>query len=174
MAADIIGYDCEAVPVGKDQIQHLEMTRDIARAFNKTYGQEVFIEPEAIIAEDVATLPGIDGRKMSKSYDNFIGIFDDEKTMKKRVMSITTGSEGIDEKKKNPDECNVFNLYKVFATPEEIQVLRTKYESENIGFGYGHAKTELFNVLQRYLAPYRATREKLLLDIPFVEAKLAE
>jgi tryptophanyl-tRNA synthetase len=93
MAADIIGYDCEAVPVGKDQIQHLEMTRDIARAFNKTYGQEVFIEPEAIIAAEVATLPGIDGRKMSKSYDNFIGIFDDEKTMKKRVMSITTGSE---------------------------------------------------------------------------------
>ncbi len=174
MAADIIGYDCEAVPVGKDQIQHLEMTRDIARAFNKTYGQEVFIEPEAIIAEDVATLPGIDGRKMSKSYDNFIGIFDDEKTMKKRVMSISTGSEGIDEKKKNPDECNVFNLYKVFASSEEIAALRIKYESENIGFGYGHAKTELLMVLQRYLAPYRATREKLLLDIPFVEAKLAE
>jgi tryptophanyl-tRNA synthetase len=174
MAADIIGYDCEAVPVGKDQIQHLEMTRDIARAFNKTYGQEVFIEPEAIIAAEVATLPGIDGRKMSKSYDNFIGIFDDEKTMKKRVMSITTGSEWIDEKKKNPDDCNVFNLYKVFASTEEIAALRVKYESENIGFGYGHAKTELLMVLQRYLAPYRATREKLLLDIPFVEAKLAE
>lgn len=174
MAADIIWYDCEAVPVGKDQIQHLEMTRDIARVFNKTYGQEVFVEPEAIIEESVATLPGIDGRKMSKSYDNFIGIFDDEKTMKKRVMSISTGSEGIDEKKKNPDECNVFNLYKVFATPEEITVLRAKYESENIGFGYGHAKTELLMVLQRYLEPYRATREKLLNDIPFVEAKLAE
>jgi tryptophanyl-tRNA synthetase len=162
MAADIIGYDIDAVPVGKDQIQHLEMTRDIARAFNKTYGQEVFVEPEAIIEASVATLPGIDGRKMSKSYDNFIGIFDDEKMMKKRVMSITTGSEGIDEKKKNPDECNVFNLYKVFATPEETQTLRTKYESENIGFGYGHAKTELLNVLLGYLAPYRATREKLL------------
>lgn len=174
MAADIIGYDCEAVPVGKDQIQHLEMTRDIARAFNKTYGQEVFIEPEAIIAAEVATLPGIDGRKMSKSYDNFIGIFDDEKTMKKRVMSITTGSEWIDEKKKNPDDCNVFSLYKVFASAEEIAALRVKYESENIGFGYGHAKTELLNVLQRYLTPYRATREKLLWDIPFVEAKLAE
>ena len=100
MAADILGYDCEWVPVGKDQIQHLEMTRDIARAFNKTYGQDVFVEPEAIIEESVATLPGIDGRKMSKSYDNFIGVFDDEKTMKKRVMSITTGSEWIDEKKK--------------------------------------------------------------------------
>ena len=93
MAADIIGYDIDAVPVGKDQLQHLEMTRDIARAFNKTYGKEVFTEPEAIIAEEVATLPGIDGRKMSKSYDNFIGVFDDEKTMKKRVMSIVSGSE---------------------------------------------------------------------------------
>ncbi len=174
MAADIIGYDCDAVPVGKDQIQHLEMTRDIARAFNKTYGREVFTEPEAIIEESVATLPGIDGRKMSKSYDNFIGIFDDEKTMKKRVMSIVTGSEWVDERKKNPDECNVYNLYKVFATPEETKELRKKYESENIGFGYGHAKSALLEVLTRYLAPYRATREKLLQDIPFVEAKLAE
>lgn len=174
MAADIIGYDCEAVPVGKDQIQHLEMTRDIARAFNKTYGKEVFVEPEAIIAEEVATLPGIDGRKMSKSYDNFIGIFDDEKTMKKRVMSITTGSEGIDEKKKNPDECNVFNLYRVFATPEQTAALRVKYESEGIGFGYGHAKTELLTVLMEYLRPYREARAKLLEHPEIVEAKLAE
>jgi tryptophanyl-tRNA synthetase len=172
MAADIIWYDCEAVPVGKDQIQHLEMTRDIARAFNKTYGQEVFVEPEAIIEESVATLPGIDGRKMSKSYDNFISIFDDEKTMKKRVMSIATGSEWIDEKKKNPDECNVFNLYKVFATPEEISVLRTKYESENIGFGYGHAKTELLTVLTEYLRPYREARIKLLENPEIVHEKL--
>ena len=93
MAADIIGYDCDAVPVGKDQIQHLEMTRDIVRSFNKTYKQDIFIEPEAIIDESVSTLPGIDGRKMSKSYDNFIGIFDDEKLLKKRVMSIVSGSE---------------------------------------------------------------------------------
>ena len=174
MAADIIGYDCEAVPVGKDQIQHLEMTRDIARAFNKTYGREVFTEPEAIIEESVATLPGIDGRKMSKSYDNFIGVFDDDKVLKKRVMSIVTGSEGVDEKKKNPDECNVFNLYRVFATPEQTAALRVKYESENIGFGYGHAKTELFEVLQRYLSPYRAAREKLLQNPEIVEARLAE
>jgi len=93
MAADILGYDIDAVPVGKDQIQHLEMTRDIARAFNKTYGKEIFREPEAIIEESVATLPGIDGRKMSKSYENFIGIFDDDKLLKKRVMSIVSGSE---------------------------------------------------------------------------------
>lgn len=174
MAADIIGYDIDAVPVGKDQIQHLEMTRDIARAFNKTYGVEVFTEPEAIIEQSVATLPGIDGRKMSKSYDNFIGIFDDEKVMKKRVMSITTGSEGIDEKKKNPDECNVYNLYRVFATPEQTAALRVKYESEGIGFGYGHAKTELLTVLMEYLRPYREAREKLLEHPEIVEAKLAE
>lgn len=174
MAADIIGYDIDAVPVGKDQIQHLEMTRDIARAFNKTYGQEVFREPEAIVTEWLATLPGTDGRKMSKSYDNFIGVFDDDKTLKKRVMSIVTGSEWVDEKKKNPDECNVFNLYKVFASAEQTAALRVKYESENIGFGYGHAKTELLNVLTEYLRPYREAREKLLANPDIVEAKLAE
>ncbi len=172
MAADIIGYDIDAVPVGKDQIQHLEMTRDIVRAFNKTYGQEVFREPEAMIAETVATLPGVDGRKMSKSYDNFIGVFDDEKTLKKRVMSIVSGSEWVDEKKKNPDECNIFNLYKVFVTPEQIATLRIKYESENIGFGYGHAKTELLMVLTEYLRPYREAREKLLQNPELVHARL--
>ena len=173
MAADIIGYDCEAVPVGKDQIQHLEMTRDIVRAFNKTYGQEVFIEPEAIIDEAVATLPGIDGRKMSKSYDNFIGIFDDDKILKKRVMAIVTDSLGIDEVK-NPDTCNVFALIQVFGTPDEAESIRQKYLTPNTGFGYGHAKTALLDILTRYLSPYRARRAELLLDIPFVEAKLAE
>lgn len=174
MAADIIGYDCEAVPVGKDQIQHLEMTRDIARAFNKTYGREVFTEPEAIITKTVETLPGIDGRKMSKSYDNFIGVFDDDKTLKKRVMSIVSGSEWVDERKKNPDECNIFNLYRVFATPEQVAEMRVKYESENIGFGYGHAKTALLEVLTTYLRPYREAREKLLKNPELVEARLAE
>lgn len=173
MAADILGYGIDAVPVGKDQIQHLEMTRDMARNFNKIYG-ETFVEPEAIIAENVATLPGIDGRKMSKSYDNFIGVFDDEKILKKRIMSIVSGSEGIDEKKKNPDECNIFNLYKVFASEEQIALMREKYNSENIGFGYGHAKTELFNLLMDYLRPYREAREKLLQNPEIVEQKLAE
>lgn len=174
MAADIIGYDIDAVPVGEDQIQHLEMTRDIVRAFNKTYGKEVFKEPEAIVPKSLGKLPGIDGRKMSKSYDNFIGVFDDEKVMKKRVMSIVTGSEGIDEKKMNPDDCNVFSLYRVFATPEETAALRVKYESENIGFGYGHAKSALLEALQRYLTPYREAREKLLQNPEIVEAKLSE
>ncbi len=174
MAADIIGYDIDAVPVGEDQIQHLEMARDIARALNKTYKQEVFKEPQALVQKNIGKIPGVDGRKMSKSYDNFIGVFDDDKTLKKRVMSIVTGSEWVDEKKKNPDECNVFNLYKVFATPEQIAALRVKYESEGIGFGYGHAKTELLTVLTEYLRPYREAREQLLANPEIVEAKLAE
>lgn len=173
MAADIIGYDIEAVPVGKDQIQHLEMARDMARAFNKTYGKEVFPEPVAIVTEELATLPGIDGRKMSKSYDNFIGVFDDEKTLKKRIMSITTDSKGVDEVK-DPDTCNVFALYKVFATQDQTEALRTKYLTPNAGFGYGHAKTALLEVLSEYLRPYREAREKLLENPEIVEAKLAE
>jgi tryptophan--tRNA ligase len=171
MAADILGYGIDAVPVGKDQIQHLEMTRDMARAFNKTYHTDIFIEPEAIVSQEVATLPGIDGRKMSKSYDNFIGIFDDEKTLKKRVMSIVTDSRGVDEKK-DPETCNVFALLKVFAQPEKLEEIRAKYLSENIGFGYGHAKKELLEILLEYFRPYREAREKLLQNPELVEEKL--
>lgn len=171
MAADILGYGIDAVPVGKDQIQHLEMTRDMARAFNKTYRTDIFIEPEAIVSQEVATLPGIDGRKMSKSYDNFIGIFDDEKTLKKRVMSIVTDSRGVDEKK-DPETCNVFALLKVFAQPEKLEEIRAKYLSENIGFGYGHAKKELLEILLEYFRPYREAREKLLQNPELVEEKL--
>ena len=171
MAADILGYGIDAVPVGKDQIQHLEMTRDMARAFNKTYQTDIFIEPEAIVSQEVATLPGIDGRKMSKSYDNFIGIFDDEKTLKKRVMSIVTDSRGVDEKK-DPETCNVFALLKVFAQPEKLEEIRAKYLSENIGFGYGHAKKELLEILLEYFRPYQEAREKLLQNPELVEEKL--
>ena len=171
MAADILGYGIDAVPVGKDQIQHLEMTRDMARAFNKTYQTDIFIEPEAIVSQEVATLPGIDGRKMSKSYDNFIGVFDDEKTLKKRVMSIVTDSRGVDEKK-DPETCNVFALLKVFAQPEKLEEIRAKYLSENIGFGYGHAKKELLEILLEYFQPYREAREKLLQNPELVEEKL--
>ena len=171
MAADILGYGIDAVPVGKDQIQHLEMTRDMARAFNKTYQTDIFIEPEAIVSQEVATLPGIDGRKMSKSYDNFIGIFDDEKTLRKRVMSIVTDSRGVDEKK-DPETCNIFALLKVFAQPEKLEEIRAKYLSENIGFGYGHAKKELLEILLEYFRPYREAREKLLQNPELVEEKL--
>lgn len=174
MAADIIGYDIDFVPVGRDQIQHIEMARDIARSFNKSYWVEVFKEPQAVVKDSVATLPGVDGRKMSKRYDNFIGVFDDDVLLKKRVMSIVSGSEWVDEKKKNPEECHIFHLYRIFATAEQTAVLRMKYESKNIGFGYGHAKMALFEVLSEYLRPYREARKKLLENPEIIEHKLAE
>lgn len=171
MAADILGYDIDAVPVGKDQLQHLEMTRDMARNFNKFYG-EIFREPEAMIRDEVATLPGIDGRKMSKSYNNFIGIFDDEKTLKKRVMSIVSGSEGIDEPKKNPDECTIFALYQLFASADQVAEMRVKYAAKNSGFGYGHAKGMLLEVLSEFLRPYREARAMVLENPAIIEDKL--
>ncbi len=171
MAADIIGYGIDAVPVGKDQVQHLEMTRDIARNFNKTYNCDLFIEPKAIVTEWLATLPGIDGRKISKSYGNFIGLFDDEKMLKKRIMSIVTDSLGVDDIK-NPDTCNVFALINVFATPERREAIRAKYLTSNAGYGYGHAKLELLEILTEYLRPYRENREKILKNPELVEQNL--
>lgn len=173
MAADILGYDIDAVPVGKDQRQHLEMARDMARNFNKSFGQEIFREPEAIIVENVETIPGIDGRKMSKSYNNFIGIFDDEKVMKKRIMSIVTDSSGIDEKK-NPETCNVFALLKIFADTQTLNFVRNKYYEENSGFGYGHAKTILFEAIMKYLAPFREQRKNIEAQPEMMEKRLQE
>lgn len=171
MAADIIGYQIDAVPVGRDQLQHLEITRDIARNFNKTYGCDFFKEPEAIIDEKVATLPGIDGRKMGKSYDNFIGIFDDEKLLKKRIMSIVTDSKGIDDVK-DVENCTIVQLLEVFGTSEQIAFVKTKYQTPNAGFGYGHAKLILLEALTEYLRPYRERRTALLGNLEFVNQKL--
>ncbi|MFZ3233381.1 MAG: tryptophan--tRNA ligase [Patescibacteria group bacterium] len=169
MAADILAYDTDVVPVGKDQIQHLEMARDIARAFNKTYGQEVFKEPVAHVEKSVETLPGIDGRKMSKSYDNFLGVFDDEKTLKKKIGQIVTGSEGLDDPK--PLDNNIYALAKVFATPERLTAMREKFE-KGTGYGYGHAKMELLEILLDYLKPIRDRYESLKNDPTFVEEVL--
>lgn len=171
MAADIIGYDADVVPVGRDQVQHLEMTRDIARAFNKMAGKPVFKEPRAHVEENVAVLPGLDGRKMSKSYDNYIGIFEDAATLKKKTMSIKTDSKGVDESK-DPETCNVFALYRVFATAAETAALRAKYVASGAGFGYGHAKQALLDVLERTVAPYRQKREFVLNNWGIAEAKL--
>jgi tryptophanyl-tRNA synthetase len=107
MAADILGYGIDLVPVGQDQRQHLEMARDIARAFNRTYETQILIEPEEFILPEVATIPGLDGRKMSKSYNNFIGVFEEEKVLKKKIATIVTDSRGVEESK-DPDTCNVF------------------------------------------------------------------
>lgn len=144
MAADIILYDANYVPVGKDQVQHLEITRDIASAFNNRYQQEIFVLPEVKVDESVMIVPGIDGQKMSKSYNNFINIFLPEKELKKVVMSIQTDSTPLEEPK-NPDTCNVFQIYKLLASPEQIIEMRANYARG--GYGYGHAKTALFELI---------------------------
>ena len=150
MAADIIMYDANFVPVGKDQQQHLEMTRDIAIKFNMTYG-ETFVIPEAIIDEKVMVIPGIDGQKMSKSYKNTIDIFLPEKQLRKNVMNIVTDSTPLEEPK-NPDTCNVFALFSLLATDEQTLEMRGKYEGGN--YGYGHAKQELFElIIQKFKEP---------------------
>ena len=143
MAADIILYDAHFVPVGKDQVQHLEMTRDIAEKFNNVYG-ETFVLPQAKIDEEVMIVPGIDGQKMSKSYNNFINIFLPEKELKKVVMSIVTDATPL-EAAKNPDTCNVFALYRLLADKEEIATMRENYLRG--GYGYGAAKTALYELL---------------------------
>ena len=143
MAADIIGYDANYVPVGKDQQQHLEITRDIASAFNRQFG-EVFVIPEAIIDEKVMTIPGTDGQKMSKSYKNTIDIFLPDKKLRKNIMSIVTDSVALEDPK-NPDTCTVFALYSTLATPEQTETMRGNYLGGN--YGYGHAKQELFELI---------------------------
>jgi tryptophanyl-tRNA synthetase len=143
MAADIILYDADIVPVGKDQKQHLEMARDIAGSFNNLMG-ETFVLPEARIDENVMTIPGTDGQKMSKSYDNTLDIFLAEKPLRKAVMSIVTDSTPLEEPK-DPDTCNVFALYQLLATPEQIQEMRHNYLGGN--YGYGHAKQALFELI---------------------------
>jgi tryptophanyl-tRNA synthetase len=143
MTSDIIMYDAEFVPVGKDQQQHLEIARDIASSFNTQYG-ETFVVPEAKIDNNMMTIPGTDGQKMSKSYGNIIDIFLPDKQLKKQILSIVTDSTPLEEPK-NPDTDNVFALYKLLATPEQTEALRKKYLGGN--FGYGHAKQELFELI---------------------------
>lgn len=147
MTADIILYDAEFVPVGKDQRQHVEIARDIASSFNNQYG-ETFVVPEARIEEQVMTVPGTDGQKMSKSYGNFIDIFLPDKELKKQVLSIVTDSTPL-EAPKNPDKDNVYAIYSLIATAEEKEAMRQKYLAGN--YGYGHAKQELFQlIISRY------------------------
>lgn len=152
MAADILLYRAAKVPVGADQKQHLEMSREIAERCNHHFGAEIFVVPEPLIQEDTGVIPGLDGRKMSKSYNNYIGLFEPPKALKAQIGKIVTDSKGLDDPK-DPDTCNVFSLYRLFATPDEQQVVADKYRAG--GFGYGHAKAELFNVMERELGPIR-------------------
>jgi tryptophanyl-tRNA synthetase len=158
MAADILLYQADVVPVGKDQKQHLEMTRDIAGAFNRVYGK-VFTLPEPAIDPDVAVVPGIDGQKMSKSYNNAIEIFITKEQLKKRVMAIKTDGKGIDDVK-DPDSCILFAITRVFMTPDEQGELRARYLAP--GLQYGEAKKELVERIWDYFGPFRERREALL------------
>lgn len=143
MAADILLYDAEIVPVGKDQLQHLEFTRDVASRFNHKMG-ETFVIPKEWIQENTMLIPGIDGEKMSKSRNNYIDIFLPEKELKKQVMKIVTDTKGLDDEK-DPTTCNVFQLYKLIASEEQIEAMKINYKTK--GYGYGHAKTELLNLI---------------------------
>ncbi len=150
MAADILMFDADIVPVGKDQKQHLEMTRDFAQRFNNKYGDCLKL-PDAYISEKVAIVPGLDGEKMSSSKGNVITLFASEKTWKKQVMAIQTDSLGVDDSK-NPETCNVFKIYELFGTPEQVQELADKYKKG--GYGYGHAKQDLLKlIVERFSAP---------------------
>ena len=154
-AADILLYDADLVPVGQDQKQHLEITRDIAERFNRVYGggTDVFRLPKPHILESVAVIPGLDGRKMSKSYNNTIDIFDDPATIRKKAKKIVTDSTPV-EAPKNPDTCPLFNLYKLFAPPDDLGEVERRYREG--GIGYGEVKTRLAEAIIARFAP--ATR----------------
>lgn len=160
MAADILLYNAELIPVGRDQKQHVEITRDIAQSFNSKYG-ETFVLPEPVIPEEIAVIPGLDGQKMSKSYDNSIEIFEDEKNLKKKIMKIVTDSTPVEDPK-DPDKCNLFALYKLFADARKIEILRGKYLKG--GTGYGEVKKELFELVWEYFKEARDKRKKLETD----------
>ncbi|MGL4854045.1 MAG: tryptophan--tRNA ligase [Lentisphaeria bacterium] len=168
MAADILIYNSDIVPVGKDQKQHLEVTRDIAIKFNNTYG-DIFRIPKEHIQENVAVVPGVDGRKMSKSYDNIIEIFGDAKALRKKFMKIVTDSQGLEDPK-NPETCNVYNLYKLFANDAQQADLAARYRDG--GLGYGHAKQELFDLFWETFRPYRERREEIEKNTDYLEEVL--
>lgn len=170
MAADILIYDSNLVPVGRDQKQHVEVTRDLADRFNHQYG-DVLVVPEAMIRDEVAVVPGTDGQKMSKSYGNTLEIFGENKPMRKKFMRIVTDSTPVEDPK-DPDSCNVFALYKLFATPEEQQSLREEYLAG--GMGYGEAKQRLFDKYWEYFDPFRERRDAILRDPDSVEEVLQD
>jgi tryptophanyl-tRNA synthetase len=169
MAADILIYDSDVVPVGKDQKQHIEITRDLAGKMNETYGQ-IFKLPEPRIQPQTETVPGIDGQKMSKSYGNNIDIFGDEKEMRRRVMSIVTDSVAVDAPK-DPTTSTIFKLFSLVASNDEIADMRERFAKG--GTGYGDFKKQLFEKLWEYFAPMRKRREEILKDKSYIDDVLA-
>ena len=168
MAADILMYDTDIVPVGKDQKQHLEMARDIAMKFNQQYEVDFFKLPEPLIMENLAVVPGTDGQKMSKSYGNTINMFAPKNVLKKQVMSIVTDSTEL-EAPKNPDN-NISQLYKLFVSEEKYQEMRAKFMAG--GYGYGHAKKELLEAILEYFKDARERREELAKNPEYVDEVL--
>jgi tryptophanyl-tRNA synthetase len=170
MAADILLFGSHFVPVGLDQKQHIEMTRDIAENFNKTYG-DILVVPEGLINEEMMTVPGLDGRKMSKNYDNTIGIFLPSNQLRKRVMRIVTDSKTPDEPK-DPDQDNVFAIYRYLASQAEVEEMRRRYQAG--GLAYSEAKQQLFELLDRTFSEARQKYNALIEDRAYVDRVLAE
>ncbi len=171
MAADILLYSAEVVPVGKDQLQHLEMTRDIASSFNHKLGEDILVLPAPRISEEVMIIPGTDGQKMSKSYNNYIDIFLPEKQLKKNINTIVTDSTPLEEPK-DPDTCNVFKLFSLVADESQVAELRANYLAGN--FGYGHAKTALFQLILEKYREERKTFDHYMTHPEQLEIQLAE
>ncbi len=168
MAADILLFQADRVPVGKDQKQHLEVARDIAQKFNNTFG-ETFVVPEPAISETTATVPGLDGQKMSKSYGNTIPIFLEGKQLKKKVMAIATDAIPVEEPK-DPDKCNLYTMFELFASPERLQEVRDLYI--NGGAAYGYIKLELLDLISDYYADARQKKAEYLADPEMLRAIL--
>ncbi|HQV52608.1 MAG: tryptophan--tRNA ligase [Flavobacteriales bacterium] len=168
MAADILLYDANVVPVGKDQKQHIEMTRDVAERFNHQMG-ETFVLPDSLIDTNVMTVPGTDGEKMSKSRGNLLSLFAPEKQLKQEVMNIMTDSKALEEPK-DPDTCKVFALYRLVGSPEGTETMRKNYLAG--GYGYGHAKKELLAVLLDVFKNERSEYDRLMNDLPTLDEQL--
>lgn len=172
MAADILLYDAEFIPVGKDQLQHIEITRDVAARFNHQMG-DTFVLPESSVQEETKYVPGTNGGKMSKSANNTINIFLDDKALRKQIMGIETDSTPLEEPK-NPGSCNVFALYKLLATEQQLDDLRKKYQNENRDFGYGHAKQVLFELLLSRFETERTKYQYYMNNLAELDAALLQ
>lgn len=169
MAADILLYDANLVPVGRDQKQHLEMTRDIAIKFNNAFG-ETLVVPEPLIRDDTAAVPGVDGQKMSKSYGNIIPLFGSEKEIKKAIMGIVTDSKGMNDPK-DPETCVIYQIHKIFLSVREQKALADEYRN---GLSYGDAKKKLLQTYWDVFAPMRRRREEIVAKKGFVEEVIRE
>ncbi|MDA8632319.1 tryptophan--tRNA ligase [Verrucomicrobiales bacterium] len=169
-AADILIFDSNVVPIGKDQKQHIELTRDVAGKFNDRYGEDLLVIPEPQIREDTANVPGLDGQKMSKSYDNTIEIFEEtEKKLRKKIMKIVTDSTPVEDSK-DPDDSYIVELFQLFASPDEVAEMKDSFRSG--GQGYGHYKQQLFEAIRDHFAPMRERREELERDSAYVDGVL--